>query len=246
MDISVAKNDVAHLKSGIVEDNAPHTSLIELSQVSFLKAYTAHFTLFDGHFVSVYTKNLFTKPKKYWIDLTYLEASPQRIFKIDRPALYATGALGLTSMIFLLITSLSAQPLYWLPVLISLICSTLIAFCVLIYRSKDRYVYYSRYGRINWMEFLINKPNRRSFKEFIEVLTNAIQAASANQSSKHEERLGAELREHRRLKDKGILSSQVYEAIKKQFLGQHIQPQASSAPKNDPIVNKRIQSAPLR
>ena len=143
------------LESGSLENAVPHTQLTELSQVSLLKSYNVHFTLYDGHFLSVYFKTLFSRPKRYWLDLAYLEPVPRRVLKIDRPSLYATGILSLASVVSILTNAFSSEPMTLLPATIALICSTLMAVLLLIYRSRDRVVFYTRYGRVNWLEFLI-------------------------------------------------------------------------------------------
>ena len=209
------------LTSSHMDSNIPQTQLFELSQVSLLKSYSAHFTLFDGHFVSVYIKTTFSKPKKYWIDLAYLEPGPRRVFKVDRLFFYITAIFSVAAAVFMLINTFLDEPWRFLPVNIGLICGALISFLLLIYRSKDRLVFFTRYGRINWLEFLINKPNRGAYKEFIEKLISVNHAVSGRQSPRHEQRLSAELHEHRRLRDAGVLPPKVYEDVKRRFLGQH-------------------------
>jgi len=219
---TINADDEILLASSHKENEAPYSRLLELSQVSLLKSYSAHFTLFDGHFVSVNIKTAFSRPKKYWINLAYLEPTPRRVFKIDRLFFYITGILSVSTVVFMLINAFLDDPWRLMPVNIVLISSALISFLLLIYRSKDRIVLFSRYGRINWLEFLINKPNRRAYKEFIEKLVSVSHAVSSHQSPRHEQRLGAELHEHRRLRDEGILPSHVYENVKQRFLGQHV------------------------
>ena len=209
------------LTSSHMDSNIPQTQLFELSQVSLLKSYSAHFTLFDGHFVSVYIKTTFSKPKKYWIDLAYLEPGPRRVFKVDRLFFYITAIFSVAAAVFMLINTFLDEPWRFLPVNIGLICGALISFLLLIYRSKDRLVFFTRYGRINWLEFLINKPNRGAYKEFIEKLISVNHAVSGRQSPRHAQRLSAELHEHRRLRDAGVLPPKVYEDVKRRFLGQH-------------------------
>jgi len=218
---SAVEIDEILLETAFKENAVPQTRLIELSQVSLLKSCSVHFTLFDGHFLSVYFKPLFSKPKKYWLNLAYLEPTPRRVLKIDKPSLYATGILSALAAVFVLIHTFSNESLTLLPFTVAVICSALIAFLLLIYRSKDRIVFCSRYGRVNWLEFLINSPNRSEFRKFIKAVINAGHAVSSHQNSRHEQRLGGELREHRRLRDEGILPKKVYEDVKLRLLNEH-------------------------
>jgi hypothetical protein len=203
------------------EQGAEQSKLIELLQVSFTKAYAAHFTLFGGHFISIHIKHLFRRPVNYWIDLRYVEPMPMRVFTIDRPALWATTALALLSVIFLLVAWLSDKTLFWLNVAVPLACMTLLASLILAQRSRHRIVFCSRYGHTPWFELLVTKPRRRTVDDFIKTLTSAIHKASTDRDHGEGGRLGAELREHRRLRDGGILSDQVYKTVKARLLKQH-------------------------
>jgi hypothetical protein len=206
---------------GDPEKAAEAPGLIELLQVSFTKAYAAHFTIFGGHYVSVHLKRLFRQPVNYWIDLRYVESMPMRIFTLDRPALWVTSGLGALSIIFFLVAWLSRQPLFWLSVAVPLVCGAVLAALILAQRSKDRIVFCSRYARIPWFELLVTKPKRRTVDEFIKSLTGVIHGVGNRRGDTPQERLGAELREHRRLRENGILSEAVYNSAKTHLLGQH-------------------------
>ncbi len=240
-------HDEIQLVSTHEENAAPRTQLTELSQFSLLKAYSVHYTLFDGHFLSVYVKHPFLRPRKYWLNLAYLEPTPRRVLKIDMPSLYACGILSLAAMVLMLINTFTNGSTAILQSVVALVCTALIALLLLIYRSKDRLVFYSRYGRVNWLEILINKPNRRAYKAFVELLISASHAVSSHQSPRHEQRLGAELREHRRLKHEGVLSARVYEDVKRRFLGEHVSLMNTYSEENDRNSgNNEINSANLR
>ena len=203
------------------EKAAETPGLIELLQVSFTKAYAAHFTIFGGHYVSIHIKRLFRRPVNYWIDLRYVESMPMRIFSLDRPALWVAVGLGVVSMIFFLVAWLSNQPLFWLSVAVPLVCGALLAALVLAQRSKNRIVFCSRYARLPWFELMVTKPKRRAVDEFIKALTGVIHGMGNRRGDSQQERLGAELREHRRLREDGILSEAVYNSAKARLLGQH-------------------------
>ena len=211
-------------KRGKVDDPekaAEAPGLIELLQVSFTKAYAAHFAIFGGHYVSVHIKRLFRRPVNYWIDLRYVESMPMRIFTLDRPPLWVTTGLGVLSIIFFLGAWLSHQSLFWLSIAVPLMCGALLAALVLAQRSKDRIVFCSRYARLPWFELLVTKPKRRAVDEYIKALTGAIHGVSNRRGDSQQERLGAELREHRRLREDGILSEAAYNSAKARLLGQH-------------------------
>lgn len=207
------------------EKAAEAPGLIELLQVSFTKAYAAHFTLFGGHFVSIHIKRLFRRPVNYWIDLRYVESTPMRVFTLDRPALWVATGLGVLSIIFFLVAWLSHQPLFWLSIAAPLLCGAVLAALVLAQRSKDRIVFCSRYARIPWFELLVTKPKRHAVDEYVKALTGVVHGVGNRRGDNYQERLGAELREHRRLRENGVLSEVVYNSAKERLLGQHTEPQ---------------------
>ena len=193
---------------------AAQSKLIELLQVSFIKAYAVHFTIFDEHFISVHIKRLFRRPVNYWVDLRCVEPMPVRVITIDRP-----------SAVFFLVSWLSVSPLLWLTVAAPLFCGALIAALIMAQRSKNRVQFCSRYGRIPWFELLVDKPRRRTADAFIETITSTIIKAKnnpdKNQFDGNEGKLGAELREHRRLMEGGIISESEYNSVKARLLRQH-------------------------
>jgi hypothetical protein len=202
----------------------PRTKLIELSQVSYMKGYTAHLTIFDERFLSIYIKEAWKKPKHYLLNLTYLEATPVRMLKIDKPSLFITGILACISTILsYIIWNSGSPPLQhpWLPIATPVISATVISLALFIFRSRYRLVYRSRLAQVCWLELLMNSPNRKGLKAFIETLSKHIQEAGKYQSDKHQKRLAAELNEHRRLNDEGILNDKDYQKIRAQLLGQH-------------------------
>jgi hypothetical protein len=204
---------------------AVQPKLIELLQVSFIKAYAVHFTIFDEHFISVHIKRLFRRPVNYWVDLRCVEPMPVRVFTIDRPSMWVSATLTLLSTVFLLVAWLSVSPLLWFTVAAPLLCSALIAALIMAQRSKNRVQFFSRYGRIPWFELLVDKPRRRTVEAFIETITSTIIKAKNNpvnnQNDGNEGSLGAELREHRKLMEGGIISERDYNSVKSRLLRQH-------------------------
>jgi hypothetical protein len=203
------------------EEAARATQPTEILQVSFAKAYVAHFAIYGGHFISIHIKRPFSKPVNYYVDLRYVEPMPIRIFEIDRPALWVSAGLALLSSILFLVVWLSDKHLFWLTIAIPMACTAIVAALIAIQRSKYRIVFLSRYGRIPWFEMLADKPRRRTVDAYIHTLTSTIHKANITIGNVRGGRLGAELREHRRLMERGILSEDIYNAVKARILKEH-------------------------
>lgn len=220
-DLVSPQPDSNHGQGDAPADITEEPKLIELLQISLTKAYAVHFSLLNEHFISVHIKRLFRRPVNYWVDLRYVDPMPVRQFEIDRPVLWVTATLALLSAIFFLVAWLSANPTIWLTIAMPLISAALIAALVMAQRSKNRIVFCSRYGRVPWFELLAAKPGRATVNEFVKTLTGAVIKANNHRSDGNEGKLGAELREHRRLREGGVLSEHDYKAVKSRLLKQH-------------------------
>ena len=208
-----------------LDTSAGQPKLVELLQVSFIKAYAAHFTIFDERFISIHIKRLFRRPVNYCVDLKCVQPMPVRVTTLDRPSMWVTATLALLSAVFFLVAWLSVSPLLWLTVAAPLFCGALIAALIMAQRSKNRVQFCSRYGHIPWFELLVDKPRRRAVDAFIETITSTITKAKNNPGDNrhdgNEGKLGAELREHRRLREGGIISERDYNSVKTRLLKQH-------------------------
>jgi ribosome-binding protein aMBF1 (putative translation factor) len=81
-------------------------------------------------------------------------------------------------------------------------------------------VFYTRHGRAPLLRFLNRNPTAAELETFVADISNRIQRART-QWDNRQQFLSAELKEHRRLKDQGILTPESYEAVKRRILGKH-------------------------
>ncbi|MCC6208259.1 MAG: SHOCT domain-containing protein [Gammaproteobacteria bacterium] len=202
--------------------------LIQLSQVSYLRAQTSHYTIFDRRFLSVYRKNFGGKSRQYWIDLALLDSTPHFFVKNDRHSLYTSGGMFGLCAILTLISVFSRMPWYthaWSPFTLLTLCASVIALLAFVHRSQNLVRFHSQSGDAVLLEMYNNAPNRAEFETFGRELVQHIHAAQRSDRRKPDQKLGAELREHRRLRDQGILTEEVYAAARDKILRRHRQSQ---------------------
>lgn len=215
------------------ERSSPRPSiLIQLSQVSYLRAQSAHYTIFDHRFLSVYRKNFGRKARQYWIDLALIDSMPHFFVKSDRHSLYTSGGMLGLCAILTLASVFSRMPWYahtWSPLTMLSLSAAVIALLVFVHRSQNLVRFHSQNGDAMLLEMFNNAPNRKEFSAFARELVQHIQAAQRADKRKLDQKLGAELREHRRLKDQGILSEEVYASARDKILRRHRQSQAKPA-----------------
>jgi hypothetical protein len=211
------------------ERSAPRPSiLIQLSQVSYLRAQSAHYTIFDHRFLSVYRKKFGRKAKQYWIDLALIDSTPHFFVKSDRHSLYTSGGMLGLCAILTLASVFSRMPWYahtWSPLTMLSLSAAVIALLVFVHRSQNLVRFHSQNGDAMLLEMFNNAPNRKEFSAFARELVQHIQAAQKGDKRKLDQKLGAELREHRRLKDQGILSEEAYAGARDKILRRHRQSQ---------------------
>ncbi|MCI0399850.1 MAG: hypothetical protein L0Y67_07815 [Gammaproteobacteria bacterium] len=206
------------------EDVVPTIVNHKLHQRLKIKGYEGAFTVFNETYLFVFATSLLSNTKKYWVNLTYLDPNPKRYLRIAWPWLITTLTLiGIAGLLFLF-RDTSIQPLGLrptLPVMLLLGALTLISFLALVYRSEDKLVFCSQYGRTNLIELAYKNPNSMEFQNFVRELVRRIAQAKTESLQKESERLAGELREHRRLRDVRILPEKEYERSKANILSYH-------------------------
>jgi hypothetical protein len=202
---------------------------IELFQVSHLRMHSAHYTIFDGRFLSVHQKKPWKKAKRYWLDLGFLDPTPHLLSIIDWRSLYVAGGLGAATLFMVALSSFASIPWQtqpWMPVTAALGCATLIALGAFFLRSRHLVRFHSVNGDAVFLEMVNNWPSRTEFSTFLRTLIQHIQAAGRHDPRKPYQRLGAELVEHRRLLEKEILTQDAYDFAREKILRKHRQAHA--------------------
>lgn len=208
------------------------SDLVELFQVSHLRGCAYHFSIFEGRYLSVHSKKPARRPRRYWVDLGFLDPTPHFFVKTDRHSLYTSGGLLGVTLILALVSLWSKTPWLeqpWLPAAVLTLTSAAVAFLVFLHRSGSLVRFHSQTGDAVLVELLNNKPGREAFNVYIRTLIQHIQAVHKTNRRRQHETLGAELREHRRLKDAGVLTDKVYDRARTRILRQHSQAQSRIA-----------------
>jgi len=206
---------------------------IELNQVTLELLQTAEwkelqqlFRIFDNKFLNINVKNG-KKTTSYNIHLSLLDADPvrKRSFKLRylllACALFAVA--GLTYRLIQLGTLGFSHPyLYALPILA--ITAGVIAVVYCIRQYQHALLFYSNHGRVPLVRLLYNSPAKKNFKHFTAVLINCVHAVKEGGFYNEQQVLAAELSEHRRLRDEGVFSNEVYESAKNNIMVNHSRP----------------------
>ncbi len=209
---------------GPASEPTPRVHNLQLAQASPTKGFTGQLAVFNDIYLSVHTQRLRAKSCRYWLHLAFLDPTPRRERRLAwRWLLVALGLGGAGAA--LLITGLDgAIPLsgsIWLPGALVCIAAAAVCTAATMYWSYDKLVFRTRHGGMPLVEMLNNRPDRRSFAAFLEELKRHIEAARMEYGPDNRELLSAEMREHRRLRDDGVLSAEEYDAVKARILRCH-------------------------
>ncbi len=223
------------LKSETRSTGAQPEELVELFQFNHARLTSAHYTIFSGRFLSVHRKRFLHKAERHWIDLAVLDPTPHLLTIIDRRWLYIAAGLSLATAALIAASVISQTPWHdqiWMPATVLLLNAALVSFVIFFQRSRSLVRFHSRHGDAVLLELVNNLPSREEFRDFIRMLMQRIHAVHRIDPHKSHRRLGAELVEHRRLFEAGILDRDAYDQAREKILRMHRQ--ASTARQQAP------------
>lgn len=226
--------DMEHICLSSEEEEQEHTGPAEriaerrFDQSSRLHRCEAHFEVFNTHHVEVKTRGLSNKARHYELDLSFLDPAPRRVRSIDWPLAWASGVLAGAAVVTATLVPPLASATIHVMIVAALLAGAFVSLGLLVQRFRDRIVFCSRHGRWPLLALLNHEPTPGQLQDFIDELSARIRQTRDNWPDR-QQFLSAELREHRRLRDEGILSPETYDAIKRRILSKHTQPGVKSS-----------------
>jgi len=203
----------------------------ELVQTASLREQKKLLRVFDNKFLNINEKKA-KKTTSYNIHLWLLSANPIHRRKIPvKPLLIGCALFVLAWLAYHFIKTgipgINSPYLQAIPVLLGTAGAILVVYAFNQY--KNVLIFYSDHGRIPLVELFYNNPSKSSFKKFTGDLVNAIHSAKSKKNYNAQQMLAAEVSEHRRLKDEGVLSDAFYEKAKTNILNYHSQQNSRNA-----------------
>lgn len=210
--------------------------LVELFQISHARLHFAHYTLFNGHYLSVHRKRPFRRAQHYWLNLAYLDPMPHLVTIADRRWLYLAIGLAVATGVLLAASIWSPTPWHqqaWMPGTILLLNGALVSLFLFFQRYQNLVRFHSRHGDAMLLELSNNSPSRPEFRDFMRALLHRIQTAHREHPHR---RLGAELVEHRRLFEAGLIDRDSYDRAREKILRKHRQAHVPPGAKRNPAT----------
>ena len=198
----------------------PGSSELRFKQKIPSKGYRSAYRVINGCQLQIAVRTLRTQ-KRFDFNLAYLDPNPIEKRHISWFWFYAM-------MLFITVLAASVALILgnlfpggerlglWVTIHAAVLA--VISFLMLLNRSYRREVFVSRFGRTPILELAPHLPSRKEYQTFILELTDRALTAQGKANEMQKTALAGELREHRRLRDEGILDDATYDEAKSKLM----------------------------
>jgi hypothetical protein len=195
-----------------------HASIVLRSR---LRRRSLDLELIDYYFLVVRQHRGQSFVAEYVLDLRFVAPSLQFVRRVAWRWGLATLVLGGLAVAVALRIDTSASPGEWLKACAAVSGMTLVASIVFSYRTIETVRLFSAHGRARLLEFTSGVGAIRALQPFAVKLAAHIRIAEEARRSLRSEHLRDEMREHFRLHQTGVLSTEEYENSKGRILAGH-------------------------
>lgn len=191
---------------------------------SVMRGATLALDIFDYYYLSVHARSRGSAAREYVLDLRFVAPSPEKTRRI--PGRWIKLTLGLVVLSTAAAWWLHSSPVAWwqhgwIPAIAALFSVTAFAVFLCAYRSTETLIWLSAHGRVKLIEFTGGLGTFRACRAFEKKLAAHVRATVTARKQPRERYLRDEMREHSRLRERGVLSAQDYETSKARILRGH-------------------------
>jgi hypothetical protein len=189
----------------------------EFRQENKLKGELREFTLFNDIYCRQMVNRKHGGQQLFHINLICLDAKPQRDFVLaDNWLILAAISTVISFMLVYLVWFSHFEIDKYLGTILSVasISFSIICFLLAMLKTRSRLQFVSKFSHVPVLELMKNKPDKKSFEDFMQSLSQHIISAQSRAKLSTTERLKLEMKELRRLKDENIIAEPIYEQAK--------------------------------
>jgi hypothetical protein len=189
-----------------------------------LRGCETELSLLEDHFVAVRCVRPDSLPKKYDVDLRFVDPRPVRSREISWTWLVVT--VGLVALaVGTIATQWNVSPQPWLlPGILAALATLLVSVLtgiLFVRRTTESLEFRSIHGHATLLSVTGGIGSARDGKRFFVALMKDINTAKAARPQEKPQFLRDEMREHHRLRELGVLSEEEYEQSKARILAEH-------------------------
>ena len=163
-------------------------------------------TFFNEGFLKVREYKRKKLTKDYMLELRYLNPKPTVILRRVMQTFWTALGLGGTAAICWLVSKLMTLDAYLFPASIALAAGALIALLLLIYQSGEKILFCTASGNVPVLMMLTSFGCYRATRQIVPEISNSIGAAISRNTLEQEPYLRAEMQDHYRLRNEGVIS----------------------------------------
>jgi hypothetical protein len=196
---------------------------LQLAQINKWKRQGLSAQVLEDKFVFI-KKYHNGKTKQYWLNLLFLNPQPE--FKRIIDWRWGIASFLMILVAVLIITADNAFDLsrvfsYVVSAVILLLTGASITLLVMLQRMRNSVTFSTVNGCVPVIELTNNKPSKAAFETFISAFCQRIGQTKKSNTFNHNSLLAAEMAEHRRLHEEGVLEETHYQKAKRRLLAQH-------------------------
>lgn len=200
----------------------PRTARVrfELTQKNPGRGIYRQFAVCDDQCLHIVEQTLRRK-RRFRIGLAFLDPEPQRQLVLAKGWGYLAVTAFSAAVVLGVVSRAADTTVPLLPATILCAAFATVFLLALLYHSRLLLHYRTRHGALTLVELLWGRPSRRHYHDFSARLSGAIREAQRCYEGGLQQALADELREHRRLRETGIIETAAYENAKGRILAAH-------------------------
>lgn len=164
------------------------------------------FTFFNEGFLKVCEYRRKKRVRDYMLELRFLDPRPKIMRRFVTGPFWAALGFGAAAAVAWLLTELTALDSYSLPATIVLATGAIVALLLCLYQSGEQILFCTANGNVPVLVLLTNFGCFRRGRKLVPEISRAIGAAASSTTLEEEPYLRAEMQDHYRLRNEGIIT----------------------------------------
>jgi hypothetical protein len=172
-----------------------------------VRGVCTEFTFFNEGFLKVREYKRKKLCKDYMLELRFLNPRPAIIRRFVSQTFWTAIGMGAAAGISWLLTKFTGLGTYTIPASIVFGTGAIVALLLCVYQSGEKFLFCTASGNVPVLMLLANFGCFRRSRSVIPEISNAIGAAISSNTLEEEPYLRAEMQDHYRLRNEGVITS---------------------------------------
>ena len=193
-------------RHGTISEPKPGKIIERLQLVNRARGIATDLTLFEEGFLKVREQQKKKTTKDYVLNLRYVSSKPSLTRHIAKQTLYVALGLFGTAGASWLVAEFTSLARFFMPAAVVTGTAALIAFLLFVYRTHERIQFSTAHGGAEVLTLFATFGCYRSARKLVPQLIKAANEAKTQRQEVKTYHLRAEMQEHYRLREAGVLT----------------------------------------